>query len=366
MQAVSVVPKVDFLRFFKNYFSSVLVAYCALIFYTKISVFHLNLYSASWVFQTANWKFSYLITTSKTLEIIFWFYVAFIFIKCAISDEMHTKCYYVVTSIFTFCTGHRLTHIEKQACLQTLLKFLFLPFVINILIADSRFLNFKVVDFYIYYFLDPVQRDFMIPNLIDAIFRVLFTVVYMFDVVPFVVGYLTDSKLLGNRVKSVDSTVLGWVVCFLCYAPFNTALSAFFPTVIPEHILPFVDYPYLNYVLLFVALILLGGYASASVSMGWKASNLSSRGLVQSGLYRYIRHPAYACKNAAWWVLCLSWAAHQYIEGKPFLFSVFALVVWTFIYYMRAITEERHLLSTDTEYLDYCKRVPCRFIPNRF
>jgi protein-S-isoprenylcysteine O-methyltransferase Ste14 len=38
---------------------------------------------------------------------------------------------------------------------------------------------------------------------------------------------------------------------------------------------------------------------------------------------------------------------------------------WSFIYFLRAVTEERHL-SSDPDYLAYCKRVPYRFIPGVF
>ena len=44
------------------------------------------------------------------------------------------------------------------------------------------------------------------------------------------------------------------------------------------------------------------------------------------------------------------------------LVQVLGLVVLTGMYYMRAITEERHL-RRDPEYRAYMKKVPYRFIP---
>lgn len=41
-------------------------------------------------------------------------------------------------------------------------------------------------------------------------------------------------------------------------------------------------------------------YAWASWALGLKASNLTNRGIVTTGPYKYIRHPAYICKNTAW------------------------------------------------------------------
>ncbi|MCK7492814.1 MAG: hypothetical protein MZW92_15765 [Comamonadaceae bacterium] len=49
-------------------------------------------------------------------------------------------------------------------------------------------------------------------------------------------------------------------------------------------------------------LVLMAIYASASVALGLKAGNLTHRGIVARGPYAFIRHPAYTCKNMAWWI----------------------------------------------------------------
>lgn len=41
-------------------------------------------------------------------------------------------------------------------------------------------------------------------------------------------------------------------------------------------------------------------YSRASLALGFKASNLTNRGIVSHGPYKYVRHPAYICKNLAW------------------------------------------------------------------
>jgi protein-S-isoprenylcysteine O-methyltransferase Ste14 len=53
-------------------------------------------------------------------------------------------------------------------------------------------------------------------------------------------------------------------------------------------------------------------------------------------------------------------ASTQHTTGP--LLQVLGLVVMSSIYYMRAITEERHL-GRDAEYRAYMKKVPYRFIP---
>ena len=106
-----------------------------------------------------------------------------------------------------------------------------------------------------------------------------------------------------------------------------------------------------------------GCYAWASVSLGFKCCNLMHRGIVRGGLYGKIRHPAYVFKNLAWWTAALPvLAGLAHASTKAFLWSLFCLGGWSAIYVWRAICEERHL-SRHSDYRDYVKRVPYRFIP---
>lgn len=106
------------------------------------------------------------------------------------------------------------------------------------------------------------------------------------DVLPFLFGYLTERE--GSEVKSVDYTMSGWFFCIMCYPPFNSAFSNFLPTVVPEYMQPVPGAEHLHMVLNGIAFLLLVGYASASVSLGFKASNLTRRGVVDTGLYAYV------------------------------------------------------------------------------
>jgi protein-S-isoprenylcysteine O-methyltransferase Ste14 len=101
---------------------------------------------------------------------------------------------------------------------------------------------------------------------------------------------------------------------------------------------------------------------------GMHFSNLTHRGIIQTGPYSVVRHPAYASKNFSWWCVMFPYAIYQSIsqpswESLGFLVTNFVgLLSLSGLYYWRAITEERHL-SKDPEYQDYMKRVPHRFIP---
>jgi protein-S-isoprenylcysteine O-methyltransferase Ste14 len=105
-------------------------------------------------------------------------------------------------------------------------------------------------------------------------------------------------------------------------------------------------------------------YTSASIALNFKASNLTHRGIIARGPYRYIRHPAYVCKNLAWWIglmPALLVALETSLTSTLMTFG--SMFGWSVIYYMRALTEEDHLRSVDGEYDAYCQKVKYRFIP---
>ena len=77
-----------------------------------------------------------------------------------------------------------------------------------------------------------------------------------------------------------------------------------------------------------------------------------------------VRHPAYVCKNAAWWIgsypaLALAFSQSLF-QGVQVLATVMA---WTALYVLRAVTEEDHLKRVDGDYAAYAARVRYRFIP---
>ena len=111
-------------------------------------------------------------------------------------------------------------------------------------------------------------------------------------------------------------------------------------------------------------MLLMTIYASASVALNFKASNLTHRGIVGWGPYRVIRHPAYVCKNLAWWLAVIPTVSAAWSESViSALLVIGASTAWTALYVIRALTEEDHLRRVDDEYDAYCRKVPYRFIP---
>lgn len=179
-----------------------------------------------------------------------------------------------------------------------------------------------------------------------------YDLVFMVDCGFALVGYLMESRWLGNKTKSVEPTGFGWLVALSCYPPFNNILGTY---------MPFKDAPQLHgWATPVVDLWIRGGmvflfaiYASATVAFGPRFSNLTNRGIITRGPYAYIRHPAYVTKCCAWW---LEHATHMTIQTSLALAALCSVYGW------RAWTEERHL-SMDPDYRAYKKKVPWVIFP---
>jgi len=139
----------------------------------------------------------------------------------------------------------------------------------------------------------------------------------------------------------------------MCYPPFNQFAFAPFD----EPLLVSRTPPSQGWQMTATAAItvLWGIYVWATVALGFKASNLTNRGIVATGPYAYVRHPAYISKVSLW-------ALSAYFLGE---FNFFLVVTFIVVYFLRAWTEERHI-SLDTDYRSYKKKVPYRFIPRLF
>ncbi len=62
-------------------------------------------------------------------------------------------------------------------------------------------------------------------------------------------------------------------------------------------------------------LVALAVFSWASIALGFKASNLTNRGIVTHGPYAFVRHPAYAAKNLAWWLGALPTVGMMFAAG---------------------------------------------------
>lgn len=193
-------------------------------------------------------------------------------------------------------------------------------------------------------------------------FWILMRTIFFVDLLIFTVGYLVESPRLGNVIRSVEPTLLGWAAALLCYPPFNGATGWILGAQATDF--PQFDDPTLHVGLNLLLLTLMAVYAWASVALGLKASNLTHRGIVATGPYAWVRHPAYVCKNMAWWIGSIPAVSHAFDTSSwDGLLAVASVTGWSMLYALRALTEERHLLGVDGDYAAYAARVRWRFIP---
>ena len=194
-------------------------------------------------------------------------------------------------------------------------------------------------------------------------YNVSFSIVFSIDVGLAWCGYAVASRWIKNTTVSVEPTLLGWTVALLSYPPFQQVLG-FYIQIPPEH--GFLAIPSTPFVLAFAVVSVASYlvYMSATLVFGLRFSNLTHRGIITQGPYADIRHPAYAAKNLAWWTVMMPYVIYQAwtLDSPRQLAQILGLVALSTLYYLRAITEERHL-SADPDYVAYCRRVPYRFIP---
>tara|TARA_Y100000310_G_C20565154_1_gene755122 strand:+ start:270 stop:1241 length:972 start_codon:yes stop_codon:yes gene_type:complete len=226
---------------------------------------------------------------------------------------------------------------EKVAFLFLLVKIFYLPLMINFFYNNLNHL------FYLYNQLSNPQLSLWYPLILTSIFAL--------DTLIFALGYTFESKKLKNVVKSVEPTLFGWVVTIICYPPFNIWLGKYIPWGAHDHAI--FPTPTITFIFRLIILLFLIIYLWATLALGFKASNLTNRGIVTKFPYSIVRHPAYICKNIIWWFTLLPVINWKFALGMSF---------WSLIYFFRITTEEKHL-SKDPDYIIYKKKVKWRIIP---
>ena len=247
---------------------------------------------------------------------------------------------------------------ERRAALCLALKAFFVPLMLGLLLNNIG----EVIQHWTEITSDDADGRLTL-RLNSSFFFLLLAALYAIDVTIFTFGYLVEARSLRNEIKSVDPTVLGWVSCLICYPPFNHVGFAFFAWQRVDG----ADFgpPLLEATLAAISVAAVAVFAWASLALGFRASNLTNRGVVARGPYRWVRHPAYMVKSIAFWIAAVPTLTDAFSNNaiSKALWILACLVVWTLIYVVRALTEERHLLMTDNGYAEYRTKVRFRFVP---
>lgn len=169
------------------------------------------------------------------------------------------------------------------------------------------------------------------------------------------VGYIVTFRPLDAQIRSANPHLAGWLAALLCYPPFqlmqgggplnyqvNTADWAYW----------FEGQGLLLWLWAALLVVLTAIYAWATLAFGLRFSNLSHRGVLTNGPYRWTRHPAYLAKNCFWWLSTLPFlvTSHSLTDAMR---NTVMLGAVSAIYFWRAKTEEQHLLVEDRKYREY-------------
>lgn len=189
-----------------------------------------------------------------------------------------------------------------------------------------------------------------------AIAHWLIIAMFVVDVQFATVGYLLTMKPLDAHIRTANPYMAGWIAALICYPPFilmgdsgplnyhvNTADWAYW----------FEGQTVILWIWGGILVFLTAIYAWATVAFGLRFSNLTHRGILTHGPYSWTKHPAYVAKNAYWWLatmpfLVTSGSITDFVRNTVLIAAVSG------VYYWRAKTEEKHLLS-DPAYKEYAE-----------
>lgn len=172
------------------------------------------------------------------------------------------------------------------------------------------------------------------------------------DLLFTVVGYICTIRLFDSHIRTVEPTAFGWVIALICYQPFFSLLDSSYlryqGTLHWDN--AFAAWPVVQVAWGAAILFLCVVYGLCTCAFGLRFSNLTNRGIITSGPYRWTKHPAYITKCLSYWMISVPFI--EPLGWQMALRNCCALALINVIYYLRAKTEERHLMRVP-EYRAY-------------
>ncbi len=216
----------------------------------------------------------------------------------------------------------------------------------------QAFLGWLVKAFYLplmagscYVFLATFREPLSSATGFALLFALAYQLLFAVDTAFATVGYMSTSRRIQAHIRRAEPTLLGWCAALVCYPPFNL--------VVLHQWLAYRDgfewndwmagSPWLAAAWGSACLLSMAIYVWATVSFGLRFSNLTHRGIITSGPYRYTKHPSYLAKNAAWWLISIPFVSP--LGWQAALANSLALAAIGGIYWVRAKSEERMLMK---------------------
>lgn len=207
------------------------------------------------------------------------------------------------------------------------------------------------------------QGVFANPSTVDITFATwiqrIITALFLLDLCWACMGYSWALRMTDTHIRSTDRSPLSWTATLACYEPWGRLVGTSYLATSDAHRwatwLP-PDHP-LHHLWGCVIVLLIGIYTASTLAFGLRFSNLTHRGIVSWGPYRYFRHPAYLSKNLSWWMVGVPFANAESTEEA--IRNCLMLLGLNAVYWMRARTEEAHL-GADPAYRSYSQDVQQR------
>ncbi len=232
-------------------------------------------------------------------------------------------------------------HKVMQLFLGWLVKLFFLPLMFVYLVKQTSFIyNFDFNSLFSSY---------------KAFYDFSYALMFFIDLLFVTVGYLCTIRLFDSHIRSTDSTLLGWGSALVCYQPFWGMISGSYLDYQSSATWGYWFADSAMYTIWgSLILLLIAIYVWATLPFGIRFSNLTHRGILTNGPYRYCKHPAYVSKNLSWWLISMPFITTG--DTTDAIRQSILLLLLNGIYFIRARTEERHL-SWDNHYVEYAKYI---------
>lgn len=199
--------------------------------------------------------------------------------------------------------------------------------------------------------LDVSQLDFSSLTIIKIVF-LFSTLAFSVDLIFVVSGYFCTLRILDTHIRSTNPYFWGWVFTLIAYFPFANLVKKEYLN-FNDHVYWYEWFGFLPYLLIFWGSLIIVtkiSWAWANMMFGLRFSNLTHRGIITNGPYRFTKHPSYVSKNIYWWLASVPFLSTSgWFVG---LQHCVALLAVNLIYILRAKAEEFHL-SKDPTYVQY-------------
>ena len=237
----------------------------------------------------------------------------------------------------------------REHCLAWAIKGFFLPIMMVYLVRYLAFLQ--------------AQSEWLTLDHLHAVrWFAGYSIVLELSIVC--VGYLCTVRLLDSHIRSSNPHLLAWLVTLACYEPFNRIVSGGvlkYDDGVEWHVwlsnAPWISVPWSIGI---VACFAVWVWVTAAFGLRW--SNLTNRGIITNGPYRYTKHPDYLAKSTFFWLIHMPFLSNA--GTLDAVRNCALLVAINLIYYARAKTEERHLMA-DPAYVAYARAMEERSILRR-